>query len=85
MLLMNENELKILSKSYAPIIKSLIEQDAKSFMFKETIKWAFNYGEESAVIAAVGKDNVVHINLFSVMSHYLAKDLYTIARTTLKG
>ena len=31
-------------------------------MFKETIKWAFNYGEESAVIAAVGKDNVVHIN-----------------------
>ena len=44
-------------------------------MFKETIKWAFNYGEESTVIAAVGKDNVVHINLFSVMSHYLAKDL----------
>ena len=78
MLLMNENELKILSKSYAPIIKSLIEQDAKFFMFKETIKWAFNYGEESAVIAAVGKDNVVHINFFSVMSHYLAEDLYTV-------
>lgn len=75
---MDESELKLLSTSYASIIKSLIEQDAKFFMFKEKIKWAFNYGEESAVIAAVGKDNVIHINLFSVMSHYLAKDLYTV-------
>lgn len=39
MLLMNENELKFLSKSYAQIINSLIEKDAKFFMFKETIKW----------------------------------------------
>ena len=77
-LLMNENELKILSKSYAPIIKSLIEKDAKFFMFKETIKWVFNYGEENAVIAAVGNDNVIHINLFSVMNHYMNKDLYTV-------
>ena len=68
---MNENELKILSKSYAPIIKSLIEKDAKFFMFKETIKWVFNYGEENAVIAAVGNDNVIHINLFSVINHYM--------------
>lgn len=75
---MNENELKILSKSYAPIIKSLIEKDAKFFMFKETIKWGFNYGEESEVIAAVGNDNIVHINLFSVMNYYLSGDLYTI-------
>ena len=51
---MNENELRILSKSYAPIIKSLIEKDAKFFMFKENIKWGFNYGEESEVMAAVG-------------------------------
>ena len=78
MVRMDESELKLLSTSYASIIKSLIEQDAKFFMFKEPIKWAFNYGEESAVIAAVGKDSVVHINLFSVMSHYLAKDLYTV-------
>ena len=78
MLLMNENELKILSKSYAPIIKSLIEKDAKFFMFKETIKWCFNYGEESEVMAAVGNDNIVHINLFSVMNYYLSGDLYTI-------
>lgn len=75
---MNENELKILSKSYAPIIKSLIEKDAKFFMFKETIKWVFNYGEENAVIAAVGNDNVIHINLFSVMNHYMNKDFYTV-------
>lgn len=75
---MEKNELQLLSTSYAPIIKDLIEKDAKFFMFKETIKWAFNYGEESAVIAAVGKDNVIHINLFSVMNHYMNKDLYTI-------
>lgn len=47
-------------------------------MFKETIKWAFNYGEESAVIAAVGNDNVIQINLFSLMNHYMNKDLYTV-------
>lgn len=75
---MNENELKILSKSYAPIIKSLIEKDAKFFMFKETIKWGFNYGEESEVMTAVGNDNIVHINLFSVMNYCLSGDLYTI-------
>lgn len=68
---MEKNELQLLSTSYAPIIKDLIEKDAKFFMLKETIKWAFNYGEESAVIAAVGKDNVIHINLFSVMNHYM--------------
>ena len=78
MLLMNENKLKILSKSYAPIINSLIEKDAKFFMFKETIKWGFNYGEESEVMAVVGNDNIVHINLFSVMNYYLSRDLYTI-------
>ena len=78
MLLMNENELKILSKSYAPIIESLIEKDAKFFMFKETIKWGFNYGEESEVMTAVGNDNIVHINLFSVMNYCLSGDLYTI-------
>ena len=78
MVRMDESELKLLSTSYASIINSLIEQDAKFFMFKETIKWAFNYGEESAVIAAVGNDNVIHINLFSVMNHYMNKDLYTV-------
>lgn len=60
--LMEKNELQLLSTSYAPIIKDLIEKDGKFFMFKETIKWAFNYGEESAVIAAVGNDNVIQIN-----------------------
>lgn len=75
---MEKNELQLLSTSYAPIIKDLIKKDAKFFMFKETIKWAFNYGEESAVIAAVGNDNVIHINLFSLMNHYMNKDLYTV-------
>ena len=75
---MEKNELQLLSTAYAPIIKDLIEKDAKFFMFKETIKWAFNYGEENAVIAAVGNDNVIHINLFSVMNHYMNKDFYTV-------
>ena len=75
---MDESELKLLSTSYAPIIKSLIEKDAKFFMFKETIKRGCNYGEESEVMAAVGNDNIVHINLFSVMNYYLSGDLYTI-------
>ena len=76
--LVEKNELQLLSASYAPIIKDLIEKDAKFFMFKETIKWAFNYSEESAVIATVGNDNVIHINLFSLMNHYINKDLYTV-------
>ena len=75
---MDENELKILSKSYGQIISDLITSDVKYFMFKQTIKWAFNYGEESAVIAAVGKDNIIHINLFSVIKHYMSSDLYTV-------
>ena len=75
---MDENELKILSTSYAPIIKNIIEKDVKFFMFKQTIQWAFNFCEESSVIAAVGKDNIIEINLFSVMHHYFDRDLYTV-------
>lgn len=75
---MDKNELEILSKSYGQIISDIINKDVGFFMFHQTIKWAFNYGEESSVIAAVVKDNIVHINLFSVMSHYMAGDLYTV-------
>ena len=75
---MKKNELQLLSTSYAPIIKNIIEKDVKFFMFKQTIQWAFNYCEESSVIAAVGKDNIIEINLFSVMHHYFDRDLYTV-------
>lgn len=75
---MDKNELKMRSELYAPIIKNIIEKDVKFFMFKQTVKWAFNYGEESSIIAVVGKDNIVEINLFSVMSYYMVGDLYTV-------
>lgn len=75
---MDDNELELLSKAYGPIINRIIEDDVKFFMFQKTIKWSFNYGDESAVIAAVGKDNIIKINLFSVMNYYMSGDLYTV-------
>lgn len=75
---MDDNELELLSKAYGPIINRIIEDDVKFFMFQKTIKWSFNYVDESAVIAAVGKDNIIKINLFSVMNYYMSGDLYTV-------
>lgn len=75
---MDKNEIELLSTLYGKIVKDLIEKNANYFMFKQTIKWTFNYGKESSIIAAVGKDNLIHINLFSVVNCYLEGDLYTV-------
>lgn len=75
---MDKNEIELSSTLYGKIVKDLIEKNAKYFMFKQTIKGSFNYGKESSIIAAVGKDNVIHINLFSVVDCYLKRNLYTV-------
>ena len=74
----DKSELELLSESYTPIINDLIEKNKNYYLFKEKIRWAFNFGNESEVMTAVTKDNIIKINIFSVMRCYFAKDLYTI-------
>lgn len=75
---MNKLEMDLLSKTYSPYITKILSDNSKYFQFNETVRWAFNFGQESAVVGAVGKDNVLKVNIYSVIGFVANNDLISL-------
>ena len=76
---MEKEELELLSKAYAPIIDRIIKDNVRFYRFERTIYWRFTYDERDSIMATTNRNNnVISINLKSVMRAYAEKDLKTI-------
>ena len=76
---MDKIEFVIYSKSFAPMITKIINDNVRFYRFNETIKWRFGYDEDIRIMAGCNRNsNLITINLKSIMEAYYAKDNLTI-------
>lgn len=75
---MNESIFKMYSNILSPKITKIIESNARFYRFKETIKWCFTVNYDLSIVAACGEDNVIYINILSVIQFYFNEDMQQI-------
>ena len=68
---MNKLEFDLLQKIYSPIIKSIIESNARFYRTNKTIHWCLGLEESSAIMGSCNrKTNIVTINVEAVYESY---------------
>lgn len=75
---MIEKNFKRYSKLFSPMIKEIIDSNVKFYGFKETIRWCFVEETDISIFATCGNDNIIRINLLSVIDSYSAGDIRQI-------
>lgn len=73
---MIEKELfEYLQQGYAPIIREIIDSDAKFYRTNQTIRWKFGYDERVAIFACCDrKTNIVTVNIAAVDFSFQQKE-----------
>lgn len=75
---MTENEFNRYCKLYSKLITSFIDCNTRFYGFKQTIRWCFAKYEDISIFATCGEDNVIRINLLSVIESYSIGNLKQI-------
>lgn len=69
---MDKQGFNILQRTYAPIIKDLIESNCKFYRTNQTIRWRFGVEESSAIMGSCDrKTNIITVNLEAVDEAFL--------------